>query len=471
MGEPNVDCQLSMPLEEALIQHFDRNVVPLIPVTIAFPNLFSQSSCFRAAVLALASSNLKLSQTLPLDAKVLRRVYDDRSVWSYYDTAVKGLQQHLQHVERHRGEELAGAALLLAYHEFEAGTALGIRNHATGLDAIASKLDFAASSTPDLFKAWRMLRCDVQLMMAPNRRTCNVVDNYDVSSLLDPQLAIRDILLRLHRLQTRHAMESSFCQDAGADGASASEKAARWLSSILDRECDRRIIRQRDFHRESLTPESILQQCDVLSRRLDTWHKSLCAHDMPVANLGTDRDFVSGPTFETLVTYRFADDRKAVEYMMYLVCRITCNYLRSLFDASFSAAASEAWAKVILGIACGMNVQRQQFTVLRVDSLLQMTAAVCDGTNFATTVLDYLVPKVIASGLSGPDIVAWASMKSLFELDLREKRKGRAIRATVEGIEEHSEMWQLVNRHPVAVFGDCYGKGHFRDCHVIECLS
>ncbi|GKT65765.1 C6 finger domain-containing protein [Colletotrichum tofieldiae] len=472
LGDPATDCQISLPLEEVLIQHFDRNVIPSIPVALAFPSLFRQSSCFRSAVLALAASNLKLTRPLPLDARILREACDDRSVWLYYDTAVKGLQAQLQHVGTYGGEELAGAALLLAYHELEAGTALGIRNHATGLDAIASKLDFTASSVPDLFKAWRMLRYDVRFMMTPTRKTCNAVDNFDISSLLDPQLAIRDILSRLWGLHARFAMEATFAHDHTVDGGSASEKAASWLMSVLGRACDHRNFRLRDFHRENLTSDVILRQCDVFTHRLDNWHRVLCDHDMPVVKLGSDSDMVSGPTFETLVTYRFANERKALEYVIYLVCRMTCSYLRSLFDPSIASSATEALGKVILGIVCGMDIQqRQQFTVLRIDVLLKMAASMSEGTNFITTILHSLLPKLMASGLTGPDVVAWVYLRSALELELRERRKGRVIRMTIDGIEEDCEMWRVVSRHPVAAFGDYNGKGYFRDCYVIECLG
>ncbi|OHE96285.1 hypothetical protein CORC01_08357 [Colletotrichum orchidophilum] len=472
LGEPTVDCQLSIPLEEVLIQHFDRNVLPSIPVALSFPKLFRQSSCFQSAVLALSASNIKLTQPLPIDPLVLRRVCDDSSIWIYYDTAVKGLQAQLQNVGNHRGEELAGAALLLAYHELEAGTARGIWDHAAGLDAIASKLDFAASSIPDLFKAWRMLRYDIRFTMTPTRATCNPVDSYDVSSLLDPQLAIRDILSRLHGMYARYAMEATFSHDTSVDGGSASEKVALWLMSVLGRECDRRNVRLKDFYKENLTPETILRQCDVFARRLDNWHKGLCDQDMPVVKLGTDSDVISGATFETFVTYRFANERKALEYMIYLVCRMTCTYLRSLFDPSAQSSGTDALAKVILGIVCGMNMQqRQQFTIIRVDVLLRMAAGLSEGTNFITTILDYLLPRLISSGLTGPDIVAWVYLKSSLELELRERRKGRAIRMTIEGVEEDCELWQLVHRHPVAAFGDYNGKGYFRDCYVLECLG
>ncbi|KAK2728898.1 hypothetical protein CKAH01_10726 [Colletotrichum kahawae] len=471
LGEPTTDCQLSLPVEEALIHHFDKKIAPTIPVALAFTNLFQRSSCFRAAVLALSASNLQLAQRLPLDLESLRRVCDDKSVWIYYDTAVKDLQAQLQHVEQRSSEELAGAALLLAYHEIEAGTALGIRNHASGLDAIASKLDFAASSVPELFKAWRMLRYDVRFMMTPTRKTYNPVDNYDVSSLLDPQLAIRDILSRLHNMYARHAMEASFDPTANTDGPSASEQAAMWIRSSLGRECDHRNYQRGDFHKDSLTRETVLHSCDTFSRRLDSWHRALCDHDLPIARLGTDEDFVSGPSFEPVVTYRFADERKALDYMLYLVSRMIVTYLRSVFDPAVSASATNTWAKLILGIVCGMDVhQRQQFTVLRVDNILSVTAKLCESTNFATTVLDYLLPKIIGPGLTGPDMVGWAYLKSTLELGVREKRRGRALRFILDGTEEDSSIWEIVARHHVVAFGDYNGKGYFRDCYVIDCL-
>ncbi|KAK2007123.1 hypothetical protein LZ32DRAFT_568980 [Colletotrichum eremochloae] len=472
LGPPTADCQLSLPLDEVLVHHFDRNVIPSIPVVLAFPSLFRKSSCFRSAVLALAASNLKLARPLPLDANSLREACEDNSIRIYYETAVKGLQAHLTYAETHHGEELAGAALLLAYHELEAGTAVGILNHAAGLDAIASKLDFAASAVPGLFKAWRMLRYDVRFMKSPTRRTCNSVDNFDVPGLLDPQLAIRDILSRVWGLHARFAMEASFAHDPTVKGSSASEKAALWLMSVLSRTCDHRNFRLRDFHKETLTPEYILEQCHVFSRRLDTWHKALCDHDMPVANLGSDSDIISGSTFETFIRYRFASEHKALEYLIYLVCRMGCGYLRSLFDPSVTSSATDALGRVILGIACGMKIhERRQFTVFRIDMLLKIAAGMSEGTNFITTILDFLLPKIMEAGLTGPDIVSWSYLKSSLELELRERRKGRVIRMTIDGADDDWKMWQLVGKQPVAIFGDYNGKGHFRDCYFVEYLG
>ncbi|KAF6826302.1 hypothetical protein CPLU01_09758 [Colletotrichum plurivorum] len=468
LGEPSTDLQLSIPLEESLIHHFDKNVVPAIPVSLAFSNLFKQSSCFRAAVLALSASHLKLGERLPFDFHSLREICNNKSVWAYYDMAVKDLQKRLRDSEDQSGEDLAGAALLLAYHELEAGTALGIRNHASGLDAIASKLDFAMSSVPEIFKAWRMLRYDVRFLMTPTRKSCNPVDKYDVPSLLDPELAIRDILSRVHNLYARHSMEASFVSvDDGGSGAS--EKAARWICSVLGRKCDHRNFQRGDFNKENLTRETILHQCDIFSRRLDSWHSGLCSHDLPVANLGTSMDFISGPTFETLVTYSFPNQRKALDYVLYLICRMTINYLRSVFDASVSAAASDAWAKVILGIVCSMDIhQRQQFTVLRVDLALEFTATLCESSNFATTVLDYLIPKVVSAGLTAPEMLGWTKLKADLELWVREKSRGRALRVTMNDVEEDSEWWQLLGAHRIAAFGDYNGKGYFRDCYMVD---
>ncbi|TDZ75136.1 Beauvericin cluster-specific repressor BEA4 [Colletotrichum trifolii] len=471
LGEPTTDLRLSLPLEESLVQHFDTNVVPAIPVTLAFSDLFKQSSCFRAAVLALSASHLRLAERLPLDFESLRRVCDDKSMWVYYDTAVKDLQMQLQRVGKRGGEDLAGAALLLAYHEIEAGTGLGIRNHASGLDAIASKLDFAASSVPDLFKAWRLLRYDARFLKTPTRWTTTQVDSYDVSSFLDPQLAIRDIFSRSQGLYARHAMEASFNADASIEGSSSSEKAARWICSVLGRVCDHHNFQMGDFFKDNLTPGAILQQCDVFSRRLDCWHKGLCDHDLPIARLGTGEDLVSGPTFETVVTYKFSAERKALDYIMYLISRMTVTYLRSVFDPSLTAAVSDTWAKIILGIVCGMNIhQRQQFTVFRIDIMLLLASRLCESVNFATTVLDYLLPKIMRAGLTAPEMVAWVYLKSELELWVREKMRGRAVRFSIASVEEDAEPWQLLGAHQTALFGDLNGKGYFRDRFLMECF-
>ncbi|KAK2053966.1 hypothetical protein LY76DRAFT_597378 [Colletotrichum caudatum] len=471
LGSAAADCQLSIPFEEVLVRHFDRNVIPSIPVVLDFPILFRQSSCFRSAVLALAASNLKLAKPLRPDIESLREACDDKGKRTYYDAAVKSLKAHLPYAETHHGEELAGTALLLAYHELEDGTMVDMLDHATGLDNIAATLDFSASVVPGLFKAWRMLRYDLRFTKTPTRRTLNPVDGFDPSCLLDPQLTIRDILSKVWGLHARLAMEASFAHDSTVQGASASEKVASWLVSVLGRKCDSRNFRLRDFHRDTLTSESILQQCHILTHRLDTWHKALSAHDMPVANLGSDSDIISGPTFETFVKYRFADEPKALDYLIYLVCRMGCNYLRSMFDPSVTSSSADALSKVILGIACALNLhQRQQFTVVRIAMLLGMAACMSEGTNFVTTILDFVIPKVMEPGLTGLDIVTWVYLKASLELGLRERRKGRVIRMVIDGSDEDWEMWRMVDRHPVAVFGDYCGKGHFRDCYFVEYL-
>ncbi|KAL0934108.1 C6 zinc finger domain protein [Colletotrichum truncatum] len=473
LGEPTYDMQISLPLEESLVLHFDTNVIPAIPVAMAFSNLFKQSSCFRAAVLALSASHLKLAVRLPFDFQALRRVCDDNSVWVYYDMAVKDLQARLkQHSEKKSGEGLAGAALLLAYHELEAGTSFGIRNHASGLDAIASRLDFSSISEPNLFKAWRILRNDVRLMMTPTRKTFNAVDNYDASCLLDPQLAIRDIVSRVYGLYSRHAMEATFPPSSDLDKTSASEKVAKWLCDVLDRRCDHRNFQRGDFYKETLTKEMVLEQCDVISRRLDSWHKDLCHHDLPTAKIGTDGDIISGPSFEPIIVYRLADESKALDYLMYLASRMGVNSLRSMFDPSVSAATIDSWSKMMLGILCGMNLlQRRQFTVLRLDAIILFASNICESTNFTRTVLDYLMPKVLGAGLTASEMVSWVYLKSQLELWMREKLKGRTVRMTLTGTDEDADPWIVLTTHTVAIFGDYGGKGFFRDTIVIDPLS
>ncbi|KAI8239662.1 C6 finger domain transcription factor nosA [Colletotrichum sp. SAR 10_96] len=421
LGEPTTDLQISLPLEESLVQHFDTNVIPAIPVALAFSNLFQSSSCFRAAVLALSASHLKLAERLPMDFQSLRRICDDKCVWVYYDTAVKDLQLQIQRSNK-SSEELAGAALLLAYHELEAGTAFGLRNHASGLDAIASKMDFAASSMPNLFKAWRMLRYDIRYTYTPTRKSSNPVDNYDSASFLDPQLAIRDVMSRVFSLYSRNAMEASFLNDNTVEGSSASERAARWLCSVLNRKSDHRNFQRGDFYKEDLTSEKVLEQCDTFSKHLDSWHKGLRDCDLPIVRVGADGDTITGPTFEPVITYRFTDNTKAMDYLLYLISRMSISNLRSVYDPSVSAAATEAWGKVALGIICGMNVlQKQQFTVLRIDVLVRWVALLVESTNFARTILDYLIPKVLSNGLTAPEMVSWVYTKARMEYWLREK--------------------------------------------------
>lgn len=471
LGEPTTDLQISLPLEESLVQHFDTNVIPAIPVALAFSNLFQSSSCFRAAVLALSASHLKLAERLPMDFQSLRRICDDKCVWVYYDTAVKDLQLQIQRSNK-SSEELAGAALLLAYHELEAGTAFGLRNHASGLDAIASKMDFAASSMPNLFKAWRMLRYDIRYTYTPTRKSSNPVDNYDSASFLDPQLAIRDVMSRLFSLYSRNAMEASFVNDNTIEGSSASERAARWLCSVLNRKSDHRNFQRGDFYKEDLTSEKVLEQCDTFSKHLDSWHKGLRDCDLPIVRVGADGDTITGPTFEPVITYRFTDNTKAMDYLLYLISRMSISNLRSVYDPSVSAAATEAWGKVALGIICGMNVlQKQQFTVLRIDVLVRWVALLVESTNFARTILDYLIPKVLSNGLTAPEMVSWVYTKARMEYWLREKLRGRAMRFFMTGVEEDSDPWCILTPHTMAGFGDYNGKGSFRETFVIDCFA
>ncbi|KAH8663342.1 hypothetical protein BGZ61DRAFT_432079 [Ilyonectria robusta] len=468
LGDPATDCQLSFPVEEALVRHFEAHVIPVVPVTLGFPSLFRDSSCFRAAVLALSAGNFKITQHNSADSQALSRKTEGNLDWKYYEAAVKKLNHELQKPGNRRDEHVAGAALLLAYHEIEVGSPLGIRNHASGLDAIASKVDFSSSSTSALFKAWRMLRYDVKFQILGTRKSSLVTDLYEPCSFLDPQLAIRDILSSLWRLHSRHAMEATFNTQSQPGRPSASEMAGQWLRTVLNRQCDHRQFQQRDYHTESLTPEMMLDQCDNFTKRLDQWHRSLCDHDLPIANLGTDQDFVTGPSFETIVTYRFSDDRKAVDYIMYLISRMACNYIRSLFNPAILASVSEAWGKIIVGIVCGMEISRQRFTLLPVEALLHMTALLCESTNICTTIIDVLIPRVMRTGIFGPELVGWTYLKRGLELVVKERLRGRSIRLIMDGSDEHHKHMQVETTQVLVAFGDYNGKGHFRECYSFD---
>ncbi|KAF7556317.1 hypothetical protein G7Z17_g1564 [Cylindrodendrum hubeiense] len=468
LGDPATDCQLSIPAEETLVRHFEAHVIPDVPVALGFPSLFRSSSCFRAAALALSASNFGLAHHNSSHSQALGRKHDKIIGWNYYETAVKRLNHELQKPGNRRDEHVAGAALLLAYHQIEVGSPLGIRNHASGLDIIASKVDFSSSEMSALFKAWRMLRYDVKFQTLGTRKSILVTDLYEPCSFLDPQLAIRDILSTLWKTHSRYAMEATFNAESDSGRPSASEMAGQWLRTVLNRQCDLRQFQQRDYHTENLTSDMILNQCDSIAKRLDQWHRSLCNHDLPIVNLGTGQDFITGPSFEPIVTYRFADDHKALDYIMYLLSRMVCNYLRSLFNPLILGSVSEAWGKIIIGIVCSMEVSRQRFTLLRVESLLYMTALLCESTNICITMLDAVIPRVMSTGISGPELVSWTTLRRGLELIVKERLRGRSIRLVIDGSDENRDHLQVESNQVVVAFGDYNGKGHFRECYTFD---
>ncbi|CAG9982800.1 unnamed protein product [Clonostachys byssicola] len=480
-------------VEEALLMYFGQQVLPRTPVGVTFPQWFYKNRCFRAAVLALSSSFLKLDRNRGNSHKVANvAVYahgrNDKINWLYYDTAVKTLNEQLESPHKEDLEQLAGAALLLAYHDIEVGTPLGVRNHACGLDALASRMDFSTCSTPGLFKAWRMLRCDRKFSSLATRKTITAVDAYDMSSVLDQQIAIREVLIGLWKLHSRYFMEATFLSNsqmespplpplssANADDEegnivpSPSERVSQWLQLVLNRDCDMHQAQQKDFYSDSLTQHMITQQCTYFARQLDQWYEGVVEADLPRVKIGTDSDFVTSNSIsDVLVTYRLANESKALDHILYLLSRMICNYLRSVFNPGAVAPVSEAWAKVILGIICGMNFTRQNFTLFRVDMLLLITALLSEGTRIVMIILEHVIPHINSIDEADPGFFTWSYLKTILHLMTQERLQGRTIRLIIDDSIQDSEQRHTAVRHRLVAFGDFSGQGQFRDVYSVE---
>ncbi|VUC29437.1 unnamed protein product [Clonostachys rosea] len=495
------DCSSSQPrsfplrpeVEEALLMYFGQQVLPRTPVGVTFPQWFYKNRCFRAAVLALSSSFLKLdrnrgnNQSLA-DVAVHAYGRHDKINWLYYDTAVKTLNEQLESPHKEDLEQLASAALLLAYHDIEVGTPLGVRNHACGLDALASRMDFGTCSTPGLFKAWRMLRCDRKFSSLATRKTITAVDAYDMSSVLDQQIAIREVLIGLWKLHSRYFMEATFLSNSQMDSSplppfscanvdeeerstvpSPSERVSQWLQLVLNRDCDTHQAQQKDFYSDSLTRHVINQRCTYFAKQLDQWYEGVAESDLPMVKISTDSDFVtSNAISDVLVTYRLANESRALDHILYLLSRMICNYLRSVFNPGAVAPVSEAWAKVILGIICGMNFTRQNFTLFRVDMLLLITALLSEGTRVVMIILEHVIPHIKRIDDADPGFFTWSYLKTILHLMIQERNQGRTIRLIIDDSIQDSEQRHTAVRHRLVAFGDFSGEGQFRDVYSVE---
>ncbi|KAF7557925.1 hypothetical protein G7Z17_g297 [Cylindrodendrum hubeiense] len=482
--------RVHLATEDALVLNFEQNVLPLFPADLSFPRHFHENRCFHAAVLTLSASMLKAGRGDGIASMLKAGRGDgvsigapsktgiDTSNWVHYDTAVKDLNEQLKRSGSHGLEQLASAALLLAYHDMEVGTPLGVRNHACGLDAIASRLDFSATVTPGLFKAWRMLRCDRKFLSLATRKTIAMVDAYDINRLPERQITIRELLVGIWKLHGRYSMEATFqaekgrgdAQDKAGDAPSPSEKAGQWLRSVLNRDCDRHQAQQRDFHEDTLTPDMLQQQCSYFARQLEQWHGELAHQDMPIVKDASDTDFIPNATSsEFLATYQLPSADKALDHILYLLSRMICNYLVSLFHDGARAPVSEGWGRLILGIICGMSLRRQRFTLFRLDMLLLMTVLLSEGTSLATIILDHVIPRVMEGHGSEPGFFTWSYLKRVLRLIVRERIRGRVIRVVIDDSTQDSEQRQAATRHTVVAFGDYNGKDHFRDVYSIDC--
>jgi hypothetical protein len=477
----NRDYQLQLVMENALIRNFEQTVLPLFPADLSFPRHFHENRCFHAALLALSVGMIKANRGGLVPVGALSALDAGANNWLYYDSAVKDLNEQLKRPGRHGLEQLASAALLLAYHDMEVGTPLGIRNHACGLDAIASRLDFSTVMTPGLFKAWRMLRCDRKFLSLATRRTIGVVDAYDMSSLMERQIAIRELLVGLWKLYGRYSMEATFQSDRGSgdvdddgkeetdDASSPSEKVGQWLRSVLNRDCDLHQAQQRDFHNDTLTPHMLQHQCSYFARQLEQWHAELADEELPIIKDSSDADFIPIATSaEPLATYRLPNKDKALDHILYLLSRMICNRMRSLFQQGASSHVSEAWGRLILGIICGMSLRRQRFTLFRLDMLLLMTALLSEGTRLASNIIDHVIPRVMESDGSEPGFFTWSYLKTVLQLVVHQRIHGRSIRLVIDDSIQDSEQREAATRHMVVAFGDYNGRGHFRDVFSID---
>lgn len=184
--------------------------------------------------------------------------------------------------------------------------------------------------------------------------------------------------------------------------------------------------------------------------------------------MGNEHDFVTGPSFDPVTTYSFPNDRKALEYVLYLLSRLACCYLRSVAGSPPSTGVTEVWGKIIIGILYNINWKHQRFSVLRFESFLGMVVFLCDGIDIATIVVDGLLPCVLRSCITVADLALAEYTKKALKLVISERRRGKTIRLLIDGSDESFEATHLAKEHVVVVFGDSNSRGHFRGSYVLE---
>lgn len=475
--EPVRDCLAQRTQEESLISYFQSRVLCDLPVQFTFGREYMENTCFRHAVMALSSVHLScLGNNDDAGGNRPHAIAAMAAAGrEHYLAAVRELHKRLDLSEERSCEQHAAAALMLAYYEIETGSPFGSMRHARGVDALLSKMDSMDSilvSMPEVFKAWRLLRYDVKFICVPYRETTLAVDAHDPYNILDPQLAIRDIFSQLWHLHGRVSMEAAFaCGPGGPSGpghASPSQQAAFWIRSVLNRECDRKNCERGDYHKDSLTAEMITQKCERLTRRMDQWHAS-SVENHPVASLGVAQPFIHRSSFEPFAPLRFASDRKAHEYMLYVSARLIASYLQSaLGNAGSSAATTEAWARTLLGIVCGLEKQAVGFTYVQTDLLLGLAALLCEGSRTIDAVIEGVIPHVHGAGIRKADLPEWVYLQKVLEVARAERMKGKAIRWVCIGLDEDYERRQYKDCCSWAAFGDYNGKGYFRECYTFE---
>jgi hypothetical protein len=476
MNDPVMEGLLTSSPDASLFSHFENTVVNYFPVPFSFRHQYSSNDCFRMAILAMSSANLSNLQRNAPGSSPRNEVatYGEPVTRAYYASAVRELYNQITQSNLQEREPLAAAALVLAYYEMETGTPNGTMNHARGVDAILSRLDMTNFSLPEVFKAWRFLHYDTRFMLIPTRKSSVVHDPYALYSMMDPQLAIREIYLNLNQICGRYTMEACFPVRAGDDAAGAAspaEQAARWLAEdSLRRKCDRRSYENRDFHETALSREEIMEACDRYANWLDQWHAALDPGGLPILKLKDDNAFINGDNFDPILPVAFADHKRGFDYLMYVSSRLFCNYLRSIFDpVNHTAAITESWAKLILGIGLGLHKAPEVFTCVQPSSMLYNAAMLTEGTGILDAYIDGLLPRMRGTeGGAKEEEMGWRMYMAQLGLIRREKIRGRALRYVINGFDDDFERNQMGRGHSFAAFGDYNGKGTFRTCYFVE---
>lgn len=461
---------------------------------MSFGPSYMENSCFRNAILALASVS-KCSKTIsappgseiPIPTTQLRRSAVGRE---FYGIAVSELHHHLDSSDPTTTKHHAAAALMLAYYEIETGSSFGSLRHARGLDALLSRLDMTgpeallagsgsagASLTPPIphkiFKAWRMLRYDLRFISSPYRHTPLRRDVYDPYAAYDPQLAIRDAYTLAWNLCGRVLQEGSFPPDP--EKGSRSKQFAVWVRDVAGRMCDRRNVDLEDYHKEDITDEDVIQRCQVLSRALDAWHSNLPESDKPIPKVGEANPFLTGRSFDPILIMGFSGGYwRAFEYEMYLSARIMISYLISVYGRHVpsgprsSPAETAAWSNMLFGVVCGMQQRQMSFSYVATVNNISLGAMLCEGTTAINAVLDGVIPYVLSKGLPQADLPDWLYLQKGMEICRRERLRGKAIRGAYLTLDEDYEKGHFDPSCSFVAFGDHNGKGFFRGLYSID---
>lgn len=455
---------LILPTEDILLQNFEIRLAPAIFGERTPLNMLQGGNSLRAAALALSVSHMELGHDSITQS--LRLTPSDGL--RYYDLAMRETAHRLEQPGRHHDEQLVGTTLLLAYRDLVAGSIRDVQHHLRKLQSIMSNSKRMSAHAMTLFKASRILQYDFRLTRNPTRKSTTVIDPSEFQVLVDPQLAIRDILVRLTHLYGRYSMEASFRSDDGEVGASS--KAVQWIQQMLNRQCDFRQFQQRDYHDQDLTTEELQDQFDTLSQRLDVWHHGLCDHDMPRPNLGTEEDFVVANPLGTIMTFRFTSEHKAVDYLLYLLSRLICSRLQSILKGKRNNAHGQAWGRVMLGIMASMDVERQKISFHSIENLLITMIEVSEGTDIPMAILHTFIPRFSSPCWNSQGAAEWAFVRQTAELVIRERLHGNDVWSVLvarDDYETDKDWYGACNRR-VVVFGHDSSGTAFRELHFLS---